>query len=85
MAVVQGRIYHEGTGIPLGGARLQILGTPYGAFSDPSGNYRLVFARELVNRCRTQMVRVSAPGYRGRDVILYMGEYGNGDVPLQRY
>jgi len=30
-------------------------------------------------------VRVSAPGYRGRDVILYMGEYGNGDVPLQRY
>jgi len=85
MAVVQGRIYHEGTGAPLGGARLQILGTPYGAFSDPSGNYRLVFARELVNRCRTQMVRVSAPGYRGRDVILYMGEYGNGDVPLQRY
>jgi hypothetical protein len=85
MAVIEGRIYHEGTGAPLGGARLQILGTPYGAFSDPGGNYRLVFARDLVNRCRTQMVRVSAPGYRGRDVLLYMGEYGNGDVPLQRY
>ncbi|MDH4130526.1 MAG: hypothetical protein OEV95_01820 [Gemmatimonadota bacterium] len=85
MAVIEGRIYHEGTGEPLGGARLQILGTPYGAFSDPRGNYRLVFARELVNRCRTQMVRVSAPGYRGRDVLLYMGEYGNGDVPLSRY
>ena len=85
MAVIEGRIYHEGTGVPLGGARLQILGTAYGTFSDSRGNYRLVFARELVNRCRTQMVRVSAPGYQGRDVLLYMGEYGNGDVPLQRY
>jgi hypothetical protein len=85
MAAIAGRIYHEGTGRPLPGARLQILGTPYGTFANDQGEYRLIFDRSLVNRCRTQAVRVSAPGYRGRDVILYIGDRANGDVPLSRF
>jgi hypothetical protein len=85
MAVVSGRVFNEHTGEPLAGARLQILGTPYGAFADGKGEYTLYFARTLVDRCRSQSVRVSAPGYRGRDVILYLGATPNGDVPLSRY
>lgn len=85
MAAIAGRIYHQDTGRPVPGARLQILGTPYGTFANDKGEYRLIFERSLVNRCRTQSVRVSAPGYRGRDVLLYIGDQANGDVPLPRY
>lgn len=85
MAVVAGRIYREGTNQPLPGARLQILGTQYGTFSNARGEYRLVFDRALVDRCRTQSVRVTAPGYAARDVILYVGERLSSDVPLRRY
>jgi hypothetical protein len=85
MAVVVGKIYREGTNEPLSGARLQILGTQYGTFSNGRGEYRLVFDRTLVDRCRTQSVRVSAPGYAARDVILYVGERLSSDVPLRRY
>lgn len=84
MAVVQGRIYREGTNEPLAGARLQILGTAYGTFSNGRGEYRLVFDRTLVDRCRTQSVRVSAPGYGQRDVILSLGERISSDVWLPR-
>lgn len=85
MAAVAGRIYREDNGRPLPGARLQILGTPYGTFANERGEYRLVFDRKLVDRCRTQAVRVSAPGYQGRDVILFVGSTPNGDVPLRRF
>ena len=85
MAMVQGRIFREDNGKPLGGARLQILGTAFGTFSDDMGNYRLLFDRTLVDRCRTQSVRVSAPGYTARDVILYLGERASSDVSLPRY
>jgi len=85
MAVVSGKIYRQDNGQPLPGARLQILGTPYGTFSNSAGEYRLVFDRTLVDRCRTQSVRVTAPGYTARDVILYLGERLSSDVPLSRY
>lgn len=85
MAQVLGRIYREDNGRPLPGARLQILGTPYGTFTNAQGEYKLVFDRKLVDRCRTQAVRVTAPGYQARDVILYIGETSNGDVPLRRF
>jgi hypothetical protein len=84
MGSIAGRIFNERTGEPLAGARLQILGTPYGTFSDGQGAYRLVFDRSLVSQCRTQAVRVTAPGYRGRDVLLYLGATPNGDVPMAR-
>jgi len=85
MAVVAGRILREGTNEPLAGARLQILGTQYGTFSNGNGEYRLVFDRTLVDRCRTQSVRVTAPGYLARDVILSVGERISSDVWLPRY
>lgn len=85
MAVVQGKIFKEGTSEPLAGARLQILGTQYGTFSNGRGEYRLVFDRTLVDRCRTQSVRVTAPGYGKRDVILSLGERISSDVWLPRY
>ncbi len=85
MAAVAGRIFREDNGRPLPGARLQILGTPYGTFANDRGEYRLVFDRKLVDRCRTQAVRVSAPGYQGRDVLLFVGSTPNGDVPLRRF
>lgn len=85
MASVQGRIFREDNGKPLAGARLQILGTQYGTFSNEQGDYKLVFDRTLVDRCRTQSVRVTAPGYRARDVILYLGERASSDVALPRW
>ena len=85
MAAVAGKIYREDNGLPLAGARLQILGTSFGTFSNDRGEYKLVFDRSLVDRCRTQSVRVSAPGYAGRDVILFVGEPLSSDVPLRRY
>jgi hypothetical protein len=85
MAMIAGRIFNQRTGEPLGGARLQILGTQYGTFSNERGDYKLLFDRTLVNHCRSQSVRVTAPGYQGRDVILYIGVTPNGDVPLSRY
>lgn len=85
MASVAGRIFREDNGKPLAGARLQILGTQYGTFSNDAGDYKLVFDRTLVDRCRTQSVRVTAPGYRGRDVLLYLGDRSTSDVPLSRW
>jgi hypothetical protein len=84
MTVIAGRVYYEGTTVPVAGARLQILGTSYGTFANERGEYRLMFERNLVNRCRTQSVRVTAPGYSGRDLILHIGG-GTTDVPLRRY
>lgn len=84
MGSITGKIYDERTGRPLGGARLQILGTAYGTFANASGEYTLVFERSLVDHCRSQSVRVTAIGYPGRDVILYIGP-GGTDVPLRRF
>ncbi len=85
MAMVAGKILNQDNGRPLAGARLQILGTGFGTFSDESGDYRLIFDRTLVDLCRTQSVRVTAPGYHSRDVILYVGAPLSSDVPLSRY
>ena len=85
MGVVQGRVFRENSHIPLPGAHLQILGTPYYTYSDQSGNFRLVFDGSLVDNCRTQSVRVWAPGYRARDLILYVGVQQSSDVILQRH
>jgi hypothetical protein len=84
MAVIEGLVHYEGTEVPIAGARLQILGTSFGTFANARGEYRLIFQRDLLDRCRTQSVRVTAPGYAGRDLILHIGG-GSTDVPLQRY
>ena len=84
MGVVQGRVFRE-NGRPLPGAHLQILGTGYYTYSDPTGAFRLVFDRSLVDKCRTQSVRVSAPGYSARDLILYVGPATSSDVVLHQH
>jgi hypothetical protein len=84
MAVIAGRVFYEGTQVPVAGARLQILGTAYGTFANDRGEYRLMYERNLVTRCRTASVRVTAPGYTGRDLILMLSDVSNTDVPLRR-
>jgi hypothetical protein len=60
---IVGRILRQGTESPLPGAHLQMIGTPYYAFADGDGRYQFRFAASLVANCRTQLVRVEAPGY----------------------
>lgn len=55
---VEGIVGNEDTGSILAGAFLQVIGTPYVTFSDGRGHYRLGFEAQLVDGCRTQLVRV---------------------------
>jgi hypothetical protein len=84
-AMVKGRVYREDSHTPLPGARLQIVGTPFGTFSDGSGYYKLVFDAALVANCRVQSVRVTAIGYRGEDLILAVSRTDvDSDILLAR-
>jgi hypothetical protein len=80
---VAGRVFNENHR-PLAGAFLMILGTQYSTFSDANGAFVLQFDPTLVANCRTQAVRVTAPGYLGRDLILYAGRSPSNDVVLPR-
>lgn len=82
---VVGRIFREDGGKPLAGAHLQMLGTPYVAFTDGDGEYRFRFDMSLVDNCRTQYVRVTAKGYESRLLVLMVGtNVRSEDVHLQR-
>ena len=82
---VVGRIYRQDNGRPLAGAHLQMLGAPYVAFTDDNGEYRFRFDLALVDNCRTQYVRVTAPGYESRLLVLLVGEnIRSEDVRLRR-
>jgi hypothetical protein len=82
---VVGRIFRQDSGRPLAGAQLQMLGAPYVAFTDDNGEYRFRFDLALVDNCRTQYVRVTAPGYETRLLVLMMGEnIRSEDVRLRR-
>ena len=83
--VAEGRIFRGDDGRPLGGAHLQMLGTPYTAFTDPDGSYRFRFDLSLVDHCRTQYVRVTAKGYESRLLVLVVGaNVRSEDVHLAR-
>jgi len=82
MDSISGQVFDQ-TGQPLSGAHLQVVGTKYHTFSTISGQYTLAFDVSLVANCRVQVVRVSAPGYRGRDLYLAMG-VGNNNVFMER-
>lgn len=84
LATVSGRVYREGTRIPLPGAHLQMIGTPYVTFADDAGVYDLRFDPALVDRCRTQYVRVTAPGFRAQTLVLYLGPSASNDIPMSR-
>jgi hypothetical protein len=62
-----------------------MLGAPYATFTDDNGEYRFRFDLALVDNCRTQYVRVTAPGYETRLLVLLVGEnIRSEDVILRR-
>jgi len=82
---VEGRIFRQDGGRPLAGAHLQMLGTPYVAFTDSDGEYRFRFDLSLMDNCRTQYVRVTAKGYESRLLVLLVGaNVRSEDVHLQK-
>ena len=82
---VEGRIFRQDGGRPLAGAHLQMLGTPYVAFTDGDGEYRFRFDLSLMDNCRTQYVRVTAKGYESRLLVLLVGaNVRSEDVHLQK-
>ena len=86
LGTVIGRVLEQNGTHPLAGAHLQILGTSYHTFTDAAGEYVLQFDIGLVERCRVQLVRVSAPGYATRDLYLGVGpNTRSDDVVLPKY
>lgn len=79
---VEGRVYNERTGMALAGAHLQMMGTPYNAFADGTGRYRLGFDPDLVDECRSQYVRVIAGGVPPQLIVLGRGP-GGTDIYLR--
>jgi hypothetical protein len=85
LGIVMGKIFRKDNGRPLVGAHLQMLGTPYVAFTDESGEYRFRFDLSLVDNCRTQYVRVTAAGYESRLLVLVVGpNVRSDDVELKK-
>jgi len=71
--VIEGVVRTESGGHPIPGAFLQIVGNGASTFADDAGHYRLVFDPALVDACRSQLVRVTAIGYRARTMVLSWG------------
>jgi hypothetical protein len=83
--VVTGKIFRQDNGRPLAGAHLQMLGTPFVSFTSDDGEYHFRFDLSLVDNCRTQYVRVTAPGYESRLLVLMVGpNVRSEDVLLKR-
>jgi outer membrane biosynthesis protein TonB len=83
--MVVGKIYRQDGNRPLAGAHLQMLGTPYVAFTDSEGEYQFRFDLSLMDNCRTQYVRVTAQGYESRLLVLVVGQnVRSEDVHLQK-
>jgi hypothetical protein len=80
--VIEGIVRTESGGRPIPGAFLQMLGTGSATFADASGHYRLTFDPALVDACRSQLVRVTAPGFRARTMILTYGRPSDNVVDL---
>jgi hypothetical protein len=82
VGMIEGIVRTETGGRPIPGAFLQMLGTGSATFADESGHYRLTFEAVLVDNCRSQLVRVTAPGYRARTMILTYGLASDNIVDL---
>jgi hypothetical protein len=81
--VIEGVVRTESGGSPIPGALLQILGTGSATIADGSGHYRLVFDPSLVDACRSQLVRITAPGYRARTMFLAWGAPNDNTIDLR--
>jgi len=85
MGSASGRVLSVNGGAPMPGAHLQIIGTSFTTFTDQNGEYVLTFDASLLDQCRTQYVRVSAPGYEPRLLVLVIGRnVRSDDVALRR-
>lgn len=86
LATVLGRVLAPDGHSPMSGAHLQIMGTPFGTFSDNNGEYRLPFDPHMLAKCRKQYVQVVAPGYRTEMLTLMIGpRVRSDDVVLRRH
>lgn len=81
--VVSGRVYRLGTTLPLVGATLQVLGTPYTTVSDEQGDYTLRFDTWPLKNCEQQYVRVQLDGFVAQTLVLSMGATNRSDVTLR--
>ncbi len=85
MASVVGRILAQDRRGPLIGAHLQLVGTAFVTFTDQAGEYVLRFDPKTLAHCRTQYVRVTAPGFRTELLVLSIGpRVRSDDVVLRR-
>jgi hypothetical protein len=85
MGSASGRVLAVRGGAPMPNAHLQIIGTSFTTFTDQQGEYVLTFDASLLDQCRTQYVRVSAPGYEPRLLVLVIGRnIRSDDVALRR-
>jgi hypothetical protein len=82
VGVIEGIVRTESGGKPIPGAFLQMLGSGAATFSDDNGHYRLTFDPSLVDACRSQLVRVTAHGYRERTMILMWGPESDNVVDM---
>lgn len=81
---VEGTVFYDASRrVPLPGAHLQISGTGYGTFADDRGHYRLGFDPALIDDCRSQYVRVLAPGVPPQLIVLGRGP-GGTDIFVRR-
>jgi hypothetical protein len=80
--VIEGIVRTESSGRPIPGAFLQLLGSGSATFADDAGRYRLAFDPGLVDVCRSQLVRVTAPGFRARTMILAYGMPSDNVIDL---
>ena len=86
MGSATGRVLAVQGGAPMPNAHLQIVGTSFVTFTDNNGEYILTFDASLLDQCRTQYVRVSAPGYEPRLLVLVIGRnVRSDDVALRRH
>jgi len=81
--VVQGVIRDVDGGGPLPGAFLQMIGQPFSTFANNRGEFRLLFDITLMADCRTQYVRIEAPGFRSQMLPIVIGG-GVSTVGLRR-
>ena len=80
---MEGVVRSERDGQPVPGAFLQLLGTGSATFADDAGHYSLRFDPKLVDRCHSQIVRVTAPGYRARTMVLAYGTWSDNVVDMR--
>jgi hypothetical protein len=81
--VVQGVVRDQDSNQPLSGAHLQMVGQPFSTFANNRGEFRLLFDITLMADCRTQYVRIMAPGFRSQMLPIVIGG-GTSTVALRR-